>query len=389
MRYVLGIKIYRKFKEVGELIESKIKKKVYIQLATTMLAIGLNIVFYLFISSKVGIPFKVSFEFEEPQGVILPLVLSILLITTIKVNESIRNILLRVCIVFAIVLLLLEFGLGIIEFVSRTNPTFFGYSKFVGFYWGLRIITPTDRWVRWVFIVQSVGATRRFSLWLGVFYLAFTILYWASCIMVFVFAYQIRKITVKSVEDKISMEETKMNGNIIKTIDVPKEVRKQSTLARVKFYDKFNLYSTKLVGIVDGKEETTWFFKDFATIKTVNANINSQFAQVVFVNAMNSHYKPTVISATTNLNIVDDVNKILFCSGMFSWSKASDFANKLHSQIIDTFNQFKENESNMAEANITSGTISIADEIKKFKELLDVGAITQEEFDRKKAELLK
>lgn len=378
--------MYRKFKEVGELIESKIKKKVYIQLVTTMLAIGLNIVFYLFISSMFGMPFKFSLGFEEPQGVILPLVLSILLIATIKVNENIRNILLRVCMVFAIVLLLLEFGLGIIEFVSRTNPTFFGYSKFVGFYWGLGIITPTDRWV---FRVQDVGATRGFSLWGGVFYLAFTILYWASCIMVFVFAYQIRKITVKSVEDKISMEETKMNGNIIKTIDVPKEVRKQSTLARVRFYDKFNLYPTKLVGIVDGKEETTWFFKDFATIKTVNANINSQFAQVVFVNAMNSHYKPTVISVTTNLNIVDDVNKILFCSGMFSWSKASDFANKLHSQIIDTFNRFKENESDMAGANITSGTISIADEIKKFKELLDVGAITQEEFDRKKAELLK
>ena len=33
-------------------------------------------------------------------------------------------------------------------------------------------------------------------------------------------------------------------------------------------------------------------------------------------------------------------------------------------------------------------TISVADEIKKFKELLDMGAITQEEFDAKKKELL-
>lgn len=36
---------------------------------------------------------------------------------------------------------------------------------------------------------------------------------------------------------------------------------------------------------------------------------------------------------------------------------------------------------------LTSGTSS-ADEIKKFKELLDMGAITQEEFDAKKKELL-
>lgn len=387
MNIVLGIKDYKKFKEVRKLIEQKIKKKVYIQLATTMLAIGLNIVFYLLISSVFGMPFEFSLNFEEPQGVILPLVLSILLIITVKVNENIRNILLRICMIFALVLLLLELGLGIIELVSRTNPTFFGHSKFVGFYWGLRIITPTDKWVG---KVQDVmGAKQGFYLWGGVSYLIFTILYWASCIMAFVFAYQIRKMTVKSVEDKINMEETKMNGNIIKTIDVPKEVRKQSTLARVKFYDKFNLYPTKLVGLAEGREETTWFFKDFATIKTVKANINSQFAQVVFVNAMNSHYKPTVISTTTNLNIVDDVNKILFCSGMFSWSKASDFANKLYSEVIDTFNQFKENESNMVGANVTSGTISVADEIKKFKELLDAGAITQAEFERKKAELLK
>ena len=34
------------------------------------------------------------------------------------------------------------------------------------------------------------------------------------------------------------------------------------------------------------------------------------------------------------------------------------------------------------------GTISPADEIKKYKELLDMGAITQEEFDAKKKQLL-
>ena len=31
---------------------------------------------------------------------------------------------------------------------------------------------------------------------------------------------------------------------------------------------------------------------------------------------------------------------------------------------------------------------TVADEIKKFKELLDMGAITQEEFDAKKKQLL-
>lgn len=38
--------------------------------------------------------------------------------------------------------------------------------------------------------------------------------------------------------------------------------------------------------------------------------------------------------------------------------------------------------------NIGVPSISIADEIKKFKELLDLGVLTQEEFDKKKTELL-
>ena len=38
--------------------------------------------------------------------------------------------------------------------------------------------------------------------------------------------------------------------------------------------------------------------------------------------------------------------------------------------------------------NNSNSNISVADEIKKFKELLDIGAITQEEFDAKKKELL-
>ncbi len=37
---------------------------------------------------------------------------------------------------------------------------------------------------------------------------------------------------------------------------------------------------------------------------------------------------------------------------------------------------------------VVASTTSAADEIKKFKELLDMGIITQEEFDAKKKQLL-
>ena len=43
---------------------------------------------------------------------------------------------------------------------------------------------------------------------------------------------------------------------------------------------------------------------------------------------------------------------------------------------------------NQATQQPASATVSVADELKKFKELLDMGAITQEEFDAKKKDLL-
>lgn len=51
-------------------------------------------------------------------------------------------------------------------------------------------------------------------------------------------------------------------------------------------------------------------------------------------------------------------------------------------EVTDTEYEQLTNTSN------TTNTISAADELKKFKELLDMGAITQEEFDAKKKELL-
>lgn len=56
---------------------------------------------------------------------------------------------------------------------------------------------------------------------------------------------------------------------------------------------------------------------------------------------------------------------------------------KIH-EIIDTINNSK-NTTNKLES---TSVISVADELKKFKELLDMGILTKEEFDIKKKQLL-
>ncbi len=59
---------------------------------------------------------------------------------------------------------------------------------------------------------------------------------------------------------------------------------------------------------------------------------------------------------------------------------------EIHSAISDLL--MKRQNERVTITNIPSANNSTADELKKFKELLDIGAITQEEFDAKKKEIL-
>ncbi|GAF22527.1 hypothetical protein JCM19047_2284 [Bacillus sp. JCM 19047] len=56
-------------------------------------------------------------------------------------------------------------------------------------------------------------------------------------------------------------------------------------------------------------------------------------------------------------------------------------------ECLSTFQVICDRESNQKP--LTETAFSVADEIKKFKELLDDGIITEEEFHKKKLELLR
>lgn len=58
-------------------------------------------------------------------------------------------------------------------------------------------------------------------------------------------------------------------------------------------------------------------------------------------------------------------------------------------EFVETVNNLTEKRKNAAKApSSASNQVSSADELKKFKELLDAGAISQEEYDSKKKQLL-
>lgn len=173
---------------------------------------------------------------------------------------------------------------------------------------------------------------------------------------------------------------------ILKTITVPAEQRKKTTLASNLYYDTLEIHDTKVVGYLNNQQTMTWYFKDYTGIDAVKASLNSQFAQVVFLTGINSKNRAVGVDlgASQNLNAMNDTNRVLFCSGMFSFSKTNDFADSVATDIRSAFESYR----NHPEVWGSVSTVSEADEIKKFKALLDEGIISQEDFNAKKKQLL-
>ena len=51
-------------------------------------------------------------------------------------------------------------------------------------------------------------------------------------------------------------------SNLIKSFDIPAEIRKKTNLGTTQFYEKLDIYDNKIVGLNKGKEEVSWFYKD-------------------------------------------------------------------------------------------------------------------------------
>ena len=171
-----------------------------------------------------------------------------------------------------------------------------------------------------------------------------------------------------------------MESKHIKIYDIPASVRKQYAK-----YLSLELYNDRLIGKGSRNGDITYFFKNYMGVTWTPASIATQFAQLVFL----THENAGNYVSANNLNNAVDMNKIPFCSGMFSYAAANDYAKALYLDIKAAMDEFKEHESETATNNtVVQAALSPAEELKKFKELLDLGIITQEEFDTKKKQLL-
>ncbi|MBO5418220.1 MAG: SHOCT domain-containing protein [Clostridia bacterium] len=170
-----------------------------------------------------------------------------------------------------------------------------------------------------------------------------------------------------------------MQSKLIKKYDIPDSVRKQYAK-----YLSLELYTDKLVANSPNKGAITFFFKNFLRVEWTPASLVSQFAQVVFITPENANNFVNY----NNINSAVDTNKLLFCSGMFSYTAANDYSKKLYMDIKRAMDEYKSNESFAGSGTTVQAALSPAEELKKFKELLDIGIISQKEFDAKKKQLL-
>ena len=168
---------------------------------------------------------------------------------------------------------------------------------------------------------------------------------------------------------------------LIKNYDIPASVRKQFAK-----YTSMELYTNRLVGKGNPNGDITYFFKNYMDVTWTPASLATQFAQLVFITHENAN---SYVSANNIANF-NDINKIPFCSGMFNYATANGYVQQLCMDIKAAMREYQmhKDEIERADTNVVQAALSPADEIKKFKELLDCGVITEEEFAEKKKQLL-
>jgi len=151
----------------------------------------------------------------------------------------------------------------------------------------------------------------------------------------------------------------------------------QGIVMRV-FEDKVIITQKGVMGfVVRGLAgEKTIYFSDITSVQFKNAGWTAGFIEFIFPG---SGDRPG--GAITG---VSNENRFSFSHPIMSQQKllAAEME-KVHEYIVERIEFYRDNKLN------NSGSrISVADEILKFKSLLDSGVITQEEFDSKKKELL-
>jgi len=158
--------------------------------------------------------------------------------------------------------------------------------------------------------------------------------------------------------------------NIISPIDYDQPIYSlKGTRGRIQVYsDKCIIYTTS------------------GTSSSMNGEKTIYYSDVVSVQYKRTDFQDGYLHLETASNTANNYGNVAFNENTFSFK--SEIDNQM--EEVQKFIKQKVDEAKKQKNApvVMAGTVSNADELKKFKELLDSGIITQEEFDAKKKQLL-
>lgn len=122
-------------------------------------------------------------------------------------------------------------------------------------------------------------------------------------------------------------------------------------------------------------------FQDFAKVDMQPASLSCAYAMIVFLEK--DYFKVKFIQGLASS---PEPNRLYVLDGIFSYAKANEFVSGIVTKLNATIRAHKQG------GTATMPTLSETDKIavlKQYKELLDAGILTQDEFDTKKKKLLE
>lgn len=125
----------------------------------------------------------------------------------------------------------------------------------------------------------------------------------------------------------------------------------------------------------------------------LTGNVSDGEKTIYFVDCIGVQYKKSgfqigYLQFETATGTMNNKNSNFFNENSFTWDTTKQSNETMEEVANYCKRRIDEIKANKNSSATTILQTSPADELKKFKELLDMGIITQEEFDRKKKELL-
>ena len=124
--------------------------------------------------------------------------------------------------------------------------------------------------------------------------------------------------------------------------------------------------------------DRTYFYKDITAVDFRKPSfVANGYLKIITGGIQDDNCKKVNLIKSTDAVMKDPNTLALRAFKKETANKDEEFYNL----IMNKINEIKNNQAN------TNNNVSVADELKKFKELLDMGAITEEEYNKKNKEL--